>query len=80
MINLPSTFKISLRALRVNKMRSALTMLGIIIGVSAVIIMLAVGTGASKKLSEQISSIGSNLLMIFPGSITTGGMRMGSGS
>ena len=80
MINLPSTFKISLRALRVNKMRSALTMLGIIIGVSAVIIMLAVGTGASKKLSEQISSIGSNLLMIFPGSITAGGMRMGSGS
>jgi putative ABC transport system permease protein len=80
MINLPSTFKISFRALRVNKMRSALTMLGIIIGVSAVIIMLAVGTGASEKISEQISSMGSNLLMIFPGSITTGGIRMGSGS
>ena len=80
MINLPSTFKISLRALRVNKMRSALTMLGIIIGVSAVIIMLAVGAGASKKISEQISSMGSNLLMIFPGSITAGGLHMGSGS
>jgi putative ABC transport system permease protein len=80
MINLPSTFKISLRALRVNKMRSALTMLGIIIGVGAVITMLAVGTGASSKITEQISSMGSNLLIIFPGSITAGGLRMGSGS
>ena len=80
MINLPSTFKISLRALRVNKMRSALTMLGIIIGVSAVITMLAVGTGASSKITEQISSMGSNLLIVFPGSVTAGGLRMGSGS
>ena len=54
MINLPSTVKISLRSLRVNKMRSALTMLGIIIGVAAVITMLAVGRGASNKISEQI--------------------------
>jgi putative ABC transport system permease protein len=51
MINIPSTVKISLRALRVNKMRSALTMLGIIIGVAAVITMLAVGKGASHKIS-----------------------------
>ena len=80
MINLPATWKISFRALRINKMRSALTMLGIIIGVSAVIIMLAVGTGASEKVKEQISSIGSNLLLIFPGSITAGGLHMGSGS
>jgi putative ABC transport system permease protein len=80
MIDLPSTFKISLRALRTNKMRSALTMLGIIIGVGAVITMLAVGTGASSKITEQISSMGSNLLIIFPGSITAGGLRMGSGS
>ena len=80
MINIPATFKISLRALRTNKMRSALTMLGIIIGVSAVITMLAVGTGASNKISEQISSMGSNLLIVFPGSITAGGLRMGSGS
>jgi len=80
MINIPSTFKISLRALRVNKMRSGLTMLGIIIGVGAVIAMVAVGTGASQKISEQISSMGSNLLIILPGSTTSGGVRMGAGT
>jgi putative ABC transport system permease protein len=79
-INIPSTFRISFRALKVNKMRSALTMLGIIIGVGAVIAMLAVGTGASKKISEQIASMGSNLLMILPGSTTAGGVRMGAGT
>jgi putative ABC transport system permease protein len=80
MIGIPSTFKISLRALRVNKMRSALTMLGIIIGVGAVITMLAVGTGASERISEQMASIGSNLLIVLPGSSTSGGIRMGSGT
>jgi putative ABC transport system permease protein len=80
MIGIPSTFKISLRALRVNKMRSALTMLGIIIGVGAVITMLAVGTGASERISEQMASIGSNLLIVMPGSSTSGGLRMGSGT
>lgn len=80
MINLPSTVKISLRALRVNKMRSALTMLGIIIGVAAVITMLAVGKGASNKISQQISTIGSNLIIVLPGSFTSGGIRMGSGA
>ena len=80
MINLNSTFQIALRALRVNKMRSFLTMLGIIIGVGAVITMLAVGTGASEKIAEQIASIGSNLIMVVPGSATQGGLRMGSGS
>src|SRR5512144_366732 len=80
MINIPSTFKISFRALRVNKMRSALTMLGIIIGVGAVIAMVAVGTGASRKISEQLSTMGSNLLIILPGSTTAGGVRMGAGS
>jgi putative ABC transport system permease protein len=80
MISIPSTFKISLRALRVNKMRSALTMLGIIIGVGAVITMLAVGTGASERISEQMASIGSNLLIVMPGSSTSGGIRMGSGT
>ena len=80
MINIPSTLRISFRALRVNKMRSALTMLGIIIGVGAVIAMLAVGTGASRKIAEQISSMGSNLLIILPGSTTSGGVRMGAGT
>ena len=80
MINLPATLKISLRALRVNKMRSALTMLGIIIGVSAVIAMLAVGTGASRQIEEQMSSMGSNLLIVVPGATTSGGVRMGAGT
>jgi putative ABC transport system permease protein len=80
MISILSTLKIALRALWVNKMRSSLTMLGIIIGVSAVIIMLAVGTGISQKISGQISSIGSNLIIVVPGSSTQGGIRMGGGS
>ncbi len=80
MINLSSTLKISFRALWVNKMRSGLTMLGIIIGVGAVIAMLAVGTGASNRISEHISSMGSNLLIVLPGATTSGGVRMGSGT
>ena len=80
MINIPSTVKISFRALWVNKMRSSLTMLGIIIGVGAVIAMVAVGSGASQKISEQISSMGSNLLIILPGSTSAGGVRMGAGT
>lgn len=75
MINIPSTLKVSFRALRVNKMRSALTMLGIIIGVGAVIAMIAVGTAASRRISEQISSMGSNLLMVLPGATTSAGVR-----
>ncbi len=80
MISIPATFKISFRALRVNKMRSALTMLGIIIGVGAVIAMLAIGTGASEQVSKQIASMGSNLIIILPGSTTSGGVRMGFGT
>src|SRR3990172_9605930 len=80
MINIPSTFKISFRALRVNKMRSALTMLGIIIGVGAVIAMVAIGTGASRKIAEQMASMGSNLLIVLPGATTSGGVRMGAGT
>jgi len=80
MINIPSIVSISFRALRVNKMRSALTMLGIVIGVGAVIAMIAVGTAASNKISEFISSIGSNILMVLPGSTSAGGVRMGAGT
>ncbi len=61
-------------------MRSALTMLGIVIGVGAVIAMLAVGSGASQQIAAQIASVGSNLLIILPGASTSGGVRMGSGS
>ncbi len=55
-------------------------MLGIIIGVAAVITMLAVGKGASNKISEQIATVGSNLIIVIPGSTTTGGIRLGSGA
>ncbi|GFO53791.1 multidrug ABC transporter substrate-binding protein [Geomonas sp. Red276] len=74
------SFRIALRALRVNKMRALLTMLGIIIGIAAVIAMVAIGAGASKMISDQIASIGSNLLLVLPGSVTSGGMRSGSGA
>ena len=73
------TLKIALRALRTNKMRSFLTMLGIIIGIAAVIAMMAVGSGASYVISQQIASIGSNIILVIPGSTTSGGMRSGSG-
>jgi putative ABC transport system permease protein len=76
---LPSV-KIAFRALRINKMRSGLTMLGIIIGVAAVIAMVAVGTGATARIQEQIASMGSNLIMVLPGSITTSGIRLGAGN
>lgn len=73
------TLKIALRALRTNKMRSFLTMLGIIIGISAVIAMMAVGSGASYVISQQIASIGSNIILVIPGSTTSGGLRSGTG-
>ena len=72
--------RIALRALAVNKLRSALTMLGIVIGVGAVIVMIAVGSGAQARVEEQIRALGSNLLLVMPGSTTAGGVRMGFGS
>jgi putative ABC transport system permease protein len=61
-------------------MRSGLTMLGMIIGVSAVIIMVALGQGANERIAAQIASAGSNLLLVLPGSTTSGGLRAGFGS
>lgn len=80
MIDFKSTMRIAMNSLKVNKLRSALTSLGIIIGVSAVIIMLAIGTGASKKVQENMESMGSNILTIRSASIKTGGVSMGMGS
>jgi putative ABC transport system permease protein len=71
---------VSLRSLRANKMRSALTTLGIVIGVAAVVAMFAIGTGANQSVTAQITSMGSNLLVVRSGSMTTGGARMGWGS
>jgi putative ABC transport system permease protein len=74
------SIRIALRSLRVNKLRSALTMLGIIIGVGAVIAMVAVGAGAQARVAEQIQSLGSNLIIVLSGSVTSSGTRMGHGS
>lgn len=80
MLDFKSILKMATISLKINKMRSMLTSLGIIIGVSAVIIMLAVGTGASKKIASDMESMGSNLLMIRSASAKSGGVRMGAGS
>src|SRR5512142_2666222 len=79
-MDLIAILKIAWRALARNKMRSSLTMLGIIIGVAAVIAMVGVGQGAQQKVQEQIQSMGTNLLFVSAGNVTTGGVRMGSGA
>ncbi len=79
-MNLLATLRVALLALQVNKMRSALTMLGIIIGVAAVIVMIAVGSGAQARVEEQIRSLGSNTMMLISGSVSAGGVRLGLGS
>jgi putative ABC transport system permease protein len=79
-MNLLATLRIALNALRVNKLRSILTTLGIIIGVAAVITMIAVGAGAQSRVEEQIKSLGSNLMIILPGSTTSSGVRLGAGA
>lgn len=71
--------RVALRALARNKMRSILTMLGIIIGVGAVITMVSIGQGAQVSVQEQIASVGTNLLFVSAGSMTTGGVRGGTG-
>lgn len=80
MTRLLASLRIALRALMVNKMRSALTMLGIIIGVGAVIAMIAVGSGAKQRIADQIASMGSNMLIVLSGSSTSGGLRFGTGT
>jgi putative ABC transport system permease protein len=72
--------RIALRALGRNKMRSALTMLGIIIGTASVIAMVAIGQGATRSIQKQIESMGQNLLMVIPGSTSSGAVMMGAGS
>ena len=74
------TLRIAFKALGRNKMRTALTMLGMIIGVAAVIAMVAMGTGAQAQIEEQIKSAGTNMITVFPGSIVAGGARGGMGS
>ena len=79
-MNLEVAIAIAFRALMRNRERSLLTVLGIIIGVAAVIVTVAIGTGARTSIEATISSLGSNLLVILPGSTTTGGMNVGIGA
>jgi len=80
MKQLRNLLKLALRSIMKNRMRSLLTSLGIIIGVSAVIIMVAIGTGSQAKIEQNINALGTNLIIIFPGSMSSGGVRFGAGS
>src|SRR6202789_344338 len=75
-----ASLKIAGRALRRNKMRSLLTMLGIIIGVGAVICSVSLTSGATKQVEDQVASLGENVITVFSGNFTLGGMRGGWGS
>ncbi len=77
-MNLGNLIKVAINALRRNKMRSFLTMLGIIIGVASVITMLAIGQGSRKSIQDQIASMGSNMLFVMPGNMMMGGVQQGS--
>jgi putative ABC transport system permease protein len=72
-VNLGESLRIALRALNANKVRSALTMLGVIIGVAAVILLVAIGSGVQQEITGQIEGLGSNLLFVFPGNFSGGG-------
>src|ERR1700738_4834340 len=73
-------FRIAIKALGRNKMRTALTMLGMIIGVGAVITMVALGTGAQSSIDAQIQSAGTNMVMVAAGNFSQGGVRQGQGN
>ena len=77
-MNVSNLFKIAIKALGNNKMRCFLTMLGVIIGVGAVIAMLAIGQGSKNSIKAQISEMGSNMIMIMPGAERRGGVRQSS--
>jgi putative ABC transport system permease protein len=79
-MSLVESFRIAMRALFANKVRSLLTMLGVIIGVSAVILLVAIGTGVQGQVTGAVQGLGSNVLFVFPGKINTGGAGGGSSS
>ncbi|MFH1228470.1 MAG: ABC transporter permease [Planctomycetota bacterium] len=79
-MNLFIILRVALRALFKNKLRSVLTMLGIIIGIAAVIAIIALGEGATEKIKAEIGSMGDNMLMVSPGSASTGGFKSGGGT
>ena len=79
-MHLKNLLKVAIKSILKSRMRSLLTALGIIIGVAAVVVMVAIGDGAQIQVERQISALGSNLIVIFPGSSTSGGVRLGAGS
>jgi putative ABC transport system permease protein len=79
-MNAWAIIKVALRALGRNKLRSILTMLGIIIGVGAVIAMVSIGQGAQQTVQEQIRSIGTNVMFVWPGSLNSNGVHLGAGA
>ena len=79
-MNFSATFAEALRAMAMNRLRTALTMLGMVIGVSAAVLMLAVGQGAQESVKRSIDSMGSNLFIVLSGASTSGGLRFGTGS
>jgi hypothetical protein len=77
-VNLLAALRSAWRALGANALRSVLTMLGIIIGVAAVITMIAVGRGATERVQAQMKGLGSNIMLVLPGGVTAGGVRLGA--
>ena len=79
-MNVLASFKVALVALKVNTLRSFLAMLGVIIGVASVIVMVSVASGAGEAIEARIKALGTNVLVIMPGSFTSGGRRAGEGT
>ena len=79
-MNTFTAFRSAWRSLTTNLMRSILTMLGIIIGVAAVITTIAIGNGAQQSVAEQIKGLGTNLLLVMPGAVNASGLRLGAGT
>ena len=79
-MNSLESFRIAWRALRVNRMRTLLTLLGIIIGVAAVVCTISVGAGAQAQIAERIRTLGANLLIVTPGAQSSAGVRLEAGT
>ena len=79
-MKLQAAARLAVAALAVNRLRTGLAMLGVVIGVAAVVTMMSVGTGARARVESEIRSLGSNLIIVISGARTAGGVRLGTGS
>src|SRR5262245_37375207 len=79
-MDLTETLRTALESLSANKLRTSLTMLGIVIGVGAVIALMSIGSGAQAAIAANIQSLGANLITVSPGSVNQGGVALGAGS